>query len=92
MKIPEDEMKAIVLSELPPGVFLESISLEYGSMLEDFPENFVLQIRLKEDEAGRQQGCPGLGYNIAERLRNLLDCGPDQLHIALSAAPLDMHL
>ena len=59
-------------------------------MIEGFPENFVLHIRLKEDEAAQQQGCPGLMYNIAERLRILLNCGPDHLHIALSAAPIDM--
>lgn len=90
MRIPEAEMKTIVQSELPRGVYLESINIEFGSMIEGFPENFVLHIRLKEDEAAQQHGCPGLAYNIAERLRKLLNCAPDQLHIAVSAAPIDM--
>lgn len=70
MELPDEEViRAFVEEDLPAGVELVSIQTSYGRLAPAMPEQFNVEITLKEDDESHPFGTPGLGYDLTQRVR-----------------------
>lgn len=65
----EDVIRAYVEEDLPAGVELVGIRTTYGRLAPGMPEQFNVEITLREDEEAHPFGAPGLGYALCQRVR-----------------------